>query len=217
MRVVSVNVGLPRTAEWKGESFLTGIFKEPVAGRLPLGEINIAGDGQADRVNHGGPGKAVYAYPVEHYPFWYEFLGVDSLPYGALGENLTVEGLDEETTCLGDVLRVGPVELVVTQPREPCFKLAAKFGREDIVRHFLQSGLSGFYLAVRRTGEVGAGDAIEILSRDPARVPIADVNRAHRGASADSAILRRAAEHDVLPEYWRKKVRLRLRDRDEPV
>ena len=210
MRVVSVNVGLPREIEWQGETVLTGIFKTPVVGRIALDPINLAGDGQADSVNHGGLGKAVYAYPVEHYPFWREFLGVDELPFGGLGENVTVEGLDEETTCVGDVLRMGDAELVVTQPREPCYKLAVRWNRKDIVRHFLMSGLSGFYLSVRRTGDLGAGDAIEFIERDPLRVPIAEVNRAHRNASADRAILERAAKHEILPEYWRKKVRLHL-------
>src|SRR4051794_6720971 len=157
MHVVSVNVGLPRRVRWKGRDVTTGIFKEPVGGRTPLRPLNLDGDRQADLSVHGGATKAVYAYPVEHYPFWRDVLGHELTP-GAFGENLTVEGVPlEDEVAIGDRFRIGTAELVVTQPRIPCFKLGLRFGREDIVKRFLASGRSGYYLAVAVEGDVGAG------------------------------------------------------------
>ena len=195
--------------EWKGRAFDSGIAKSPAVGRVVARRTNLDGDGQADLVNHGGPSKAVYAYPFEHYPFWRDFLGREDLPMGGLGENLTTEGLDEET-CVGDRLGIGEAVLVVTHPREPCFKLAALHGREDVVGAFLRSGLCGFYLAVEREGEVGAGDAVEILSRDDRGVMVADVNRVLRGEPVAEDTLRRALELPMLPDYWKGKVARRL-------
>ena len=203
MRVVSVAVGMPRTIVWQGEPVETGIFKEPVAGRVPLGKINFEGDGQSDRVNHGGLDKAVYAYPIEHYPFWRDFLGKDDLPFGALGENLTVEGLLEEDAHIGDVLRVGTATLRIAQPRQPCYKLAARWERKDIVRAFVQSGLCGFYLSVEEEGEIGAGDAIERIHREAHGIRIPDLNDLHRGVRLDRGFVDRALALDRLPEWWR--------------
>src|SRR5262245_25306653 len=150
MRVVSVNVGLPREVEWKGRVVTTGIFKTPVAARVALRALNLEGDRQADLTVHGGADKAVYAYPSEHYPFWRRELPGLDLPCGAFGENLTTEGLDEAEVRIGDRFRVGTAEVRVTQPRIPCYKLGIRLGRDDIVERFLWSGRSGFYLAVLR-------------------------------------------------------------------
>ena len=139
MRVVSVNVGLPRTLPWKGREVTTGIFKTPVDGRVRIRRLNLDGDRQADLSVHGGAAKAVYAYPLEHYAWWREQLG-EEIPLGAFGENLTVEGLPlEEEVAIGDRFRVGTAELVVTQPRLPCYKLGLRFGREQMVKRFLAS------------------------------------------------------------------------------
>src|SRR5436190_5747658 len=161
MRVVSVNVGLPRTVRWKGREVTTGIFKEPVSGRVPLRRLNFDGDGQADLKVHGGAAQAVYAYPLEHYAFWQEQLGRE-LPFGSLGENLTVLWLPlEGEVAIGDRFRVGTAELTVTQPRLPCYKLGVRFRREDMVKRFLASGRTGYYLAVEVDGDVAAGDRVE--------------------------------------------------------
>ena len=162
MKIVAVSVGQPSDIEWKGETVRTSIFKAPVEGRVRAGRLGLEGDTQSDPEVHGGEDKAVYAYPAEHYAWWRgELPGVD-LPWGAFGENLTVEGLLEERLHIGDRLRAGTAEFAVTEPRMPCYKLAARFGRADMVRRFLRSGRTGFYLAVLREGEVGAGDAIEL-------------------------------------------------------
>ena len=163
LHVVSVNVSLPKTVEWQGRQVTTGIFKEPVAGRIRIRRTGLAGDRQADPSVHGGPSKAVYAYPSEHYPFWRRELERSDLPWGSFGENLTTEGLDERTLRIGDRLRVGSALLRVTQPRMPCYKLGIRFGQMDMVRRFLASGRSGFYLAVLEEGDVAAGDPIELL------------------------------------------------------
>ena len=163
LHVVSVNVSLPKTVEWQGRQVTTGIFKNPVAGRIRIRRTGLAGDRQADPSVHGGPTKAVYAYPSEHYPFWRRELDRSDLPWGSFGENLTTEGLEERTLRIGDRLRVGSALLRVTQPRMPCYKLGIRFGQMDMVRRFLASGRSGFYLAVLEEGDVAAGDPIVLL------------------------------------------------------
>jgi MOSC domain-containing protein YiiM len=177
MKVLSVNVGLPRLVEYRGEPIATGIFKEPIAGRVKVGELNLEGDRQADLRVHGGYYKAVYAYPSEHYAFWREDLPEMDLPFGVFGENLTIRGLTEENVFVGDRLQIGTAEFLVTQPRQPCFKLGIRFGRTDIIKRFARSGRSGFYLAVEKPGELTAGDAIKILARERNEISIADVVR----------------------------------------
>jgi MOSC domain-containing protein YiiM len=166
MKVISVNVGLPREVNWKGRKVLTGIFKEPVEGPVMVAPLNLAGDKQADLTVHGGANKAVYGYPAEHYEYWRTELPEVASCWGHFGENLTTEGLREDTLCVGDRLRVGSALLMVTQPRMPCYKLALRFGRDDMIQRFLASGRSGFYFSVLEPGEVRAGSDIEIVSRD---------------------------------------------------
>ena len=210
MRVVSVNVGLPRSVRWRGRDVTTGIFKEPVEGRVPLHRLNLDGDRQADLSVHGGVGKAVYAYPLEHYAFWREELGED-LTCGAFGENLTVEGVPlEEEIAVGDRFRIGTAELVVTQPRVPCYKLAIRFGRDDMPKRFLASRRSGYYLAVEMEGHVGAGDLVETLAHHPARIPVAEITRVYASDRDDLATIERLVALDALPEDWRRYFAKRL-------
>src|ERR1700704_566606 len=156
MEVVSVNVGMPREVTWKGMRVETGIFKDPVDGLVAVGKLNLAGDKQADLTVHGGLAKAVYAYPVEHYEYWKEELPKVSFGWGKFGENLTTRGLSEDHLFIGDQLKVGSAILMVTQPRLPCYKLALKFNRDDMIKRFLASGRSGFYLSVVLEGVVSA-------------------------------------------------------------
>ena len=208
MRLLSVNVGGSREIVWKDETSESSILKTPAAGRVAARKTNLDGDRQSDLRNHGGPLKAVYAYPFEHYPFWRSFLGSD-LPMGGLGENLTTEGLTEEV-CAGDRFRIGSAEFVVTMPREPCYKFAWLRQNEGVVAAMLRSGHSGFYLAVAREGEIGAGDAIEPLSRSPLGVRIADLTPLLTGDAIPKEALERAMELDVLNPYWHAKVARRL-------
>jgi MOSC domain-containing protein YiiM len=180
MRIVSINVGQPReVTDAAGNRVLTSIYKSPVGGAVRVRELNIEGDRQSDLVKHGGPLRAVYMYPSEHYAFWRAELPGTDLPWGALGENLTIEGLLEDDVRIGDRLQVGSAELVVTRPRKPCYKLAIRLGRRDMVARFRASGRSGFYLSVAREGELRAGDAIARLDRGSGptiREVLADIN-----------------------------------------
>ena len=160
MKVLSVNVGLPRIVDYMGEPLATGIYKSPVDGHVAVGQFNLEGDAQADLRVHGGPLKSVYVYPSEHYPYWREQLPDADLPFAVFGENLTTEGLLETDVRRGDRLKIGTAEFEVTVPRYPCFKLGIRFGRKDILRRFMKSGRSGFYLTVIQTGELAAGNSI---------------------------------------------------------
>ena len=178
MKLLSVNCGLPREVDWHGRSVTTSIFKEPVSGRVPLRTLNLKGDKQSDLTVHGGEHKAVYCYPIEHYLYWRAKLPGRELPMGSFGENFTVEGLgDEDSVFIDDRFSVGSAEVVVTQPRLPCYKLGIKFGSDDMVKRFLASRRTGFYLAVLREGEVGAGDDIVRLSHDADSLPISAITR----------------------------------------
>jgi MOSC domain-containing protein YiiM len=179
VKLVSVNVGRPRTVEAGGRKVRTAIFKSPVAGRVAVGRLNLAGDKQSDLRVHGGPNKAVYLYPAKHYDAWRAELPEMDFPYGAFGENLTVLGLDEDDVHVGDRLRVGTAEMVVTQPRMPCFKLGLRFGRADMVKRFFQSRRFGFYLAVQREGDVAAGDDVEALGGTKGAPSIAELVAAY--------------------------------------
>lgn len=201
-QLIAVSVGLPTRTNWRGKSVETGIFKAPVVGPVMVRTLNLEGDRQADLSVHGGVEKAVYGYPAEHYAFWREQLG-EELPWGAFGENLTTVGLDEATLQIGDRLRVGEAELLVTQPRLPCFKLGVRFGRPDMVKRFLASGRTGFYFAVLREGLVAAGDPISLIARDPAGVTVADIARIATGDTQDLATMRRAVGVPALAEGWR--------------
>jgi MOSC domain-containing protein YiiM len=210
MRVVSVNVGLTRTVRWQARDVTTGIFKEPVTRRVPLRRLNLDGDRQADLAVHGGSAKAVYAYPIEHYAFWEEELG-QQLTFGAFGENLTVEGLPlEEDIAVGDRFRIGTAVLVVTQPRLPCYKLGLRFGREDMVKRFLASRRTGYYLAVEVEGDVGAGDRVDPLARHPACIPVVEITRVYARDRDDIATIGRLVALDALPEDWRSYFEKRL-------
>ena len=206
MRLVSVNVGLPREVAWRGGSVSTGIFKEPVQGRVPVRRLNLDGDRQADLSVHGGADKAVYAYPAEHYHYWRGELAGMAMPFGMFGENFTTEGLLEDAVNIGDRFRIGAAELVVTQPRLPCYKLGIKFGRADMVKKFLASGRTGFYFSVSREGEVEAGDAVTLIDRDPNRVAVPDITGLYvskRYSPAEVETLRRATRVQALPQNWR--------------
>jgi MOSC domain-containing protein YiiM len=215
MKLVSVNVGLPREVEWRGKPVLTSIFKAPVSGRVRVETLNLHGDRQSDLSVHGGRDKAVYAYPSEHYDFWRTQLpGVD-LAWGTFGENFTTEGLLEDRVCIGDQLRCGSAGFVVTQPRMPCFKLGIRLGRPEMVKRFQRSGRPGFYLAVLREGEMAAGDPIELVASQQDGMSVAEIARMYTDDLADQALLRRASQLPGLPEAWRDHFRARLQQGHE--
>jgi MOSC domain-containing protein YiiM len=204
MRVVSLNVGLPRSVPYKSGEVATGIFKSAVAGPRMLRRLNLDGDGQADLENHGGVAKALYAYPSEHYEFWRKELPGMELPWGIFGENLTTEGLKEEDAGIGDHYRIGRAVVMVRQPRIPCYKLGVRFGRDDMAKRFLASGRSGIYFSVVEEGLVSAGDTIERIHRSEHGVTVADVQRAYVHGKEDVALVRRIVGLGILPAGLQK-------------
>lgn len=210
MRIISVNVGRPRLIPWKGQMYSTGIFKDPVAGRVMLRKTNLDGDRQADLSAHGGPDKAVYGYPSEHYPYWSKVLSGKELRWGAFGENLTTEGIFETEISVGDQFRVGSAVVMARTPRIPCLKLAAKFDRDTMIREFLRSGYSGFYLSVVEEGEIGAGDQFQFLGGETPTVSISDVNRLFVAPASDLELLERATQVKSLPASWREHFQAKL-------
>jgi MOSC domain-containing protein YiiM len=210
MRVLSVNVGCPKQVQVRNTTVLTSIFKSPVEGRVAVRRHNIAGDKQSDLTVHGGPYKAVYSYPGEHYRFWKEQLPDMDLPYAIFGENLTTEGLIEDAVHIGDQFRIGSALLQVTQPRMPCFKLAIRFGRPDMVKKFWQSGRSGIYFSVVEEGDLAAGDLIETIIQHPEGISVADVVRLYRGDEKSPQLLERALRAPLFGG-WKEE----LQDRRE--
>ena len=201
--LVSVNVGLPREVTWKGQRVTTGIFKEPVAGPVHLRRHNLDGDRQADLSVHGGSTKAVYVYPTRHYDYWRRELENIDLAWGAFGENLTVEGVDEEAIHVGDEFRVGSARVVVTEPRMPCSKLGVRFDRADMVKRFLKSQRTGFYFGVVEEGVVQAGDSLEPVVEHIDRLRVADVTRLYTTEKTNEALLGKAISVEALSASWR--------------
>ena len=211
MHIVSVNAGLPREVAWGNEVVRTGIFKEPIDGRVVLRRLNLDGDAQADLSVHGGPDKAVYAYPVEHYAYWREQLPGRELPLGIFGENLTLAGLTEDAAHIGDELRIGTARLVITQPRLPCYKLGIRFGDPAIVPRFLASNRPGFYLAVLEEGEIGAGDIVERVHEDENRLTVTELFHLMVHDKTNTELMRRALRVRHLAGILRKKFESRVR------
>ncbi len=204
MKLISLNVARPRLTLYKGASINTGIFKKPVSGRIALRTLNLEGDQQADLGVHGGPFKAVYAYPSEHYGFWRQELPKMELPWGTFGENFTTEGLSEDDLHVGDRFRVGSSVLMLRQPRMPCYKLTARFQRDDIIERFLVSGRSGFYFSVEQEGEVASEDSLELISQNRDGITIAEMNRLFVHERYNRALLQKAIATAALPESWRE-------------
>ncbi len=215
MKIISVNVGLPRLVLRNGEPVSTGIFKEPVDGRVRVKTLNLDGDRQADLSVHGGPQKAVYLYPSEHYEFWKHELPDMNLPWAMFGENLTTTGLFETEVHIGDRFRVGTAELMVTQPRMPCYKLGIRFGRADIIKRFLVSERTGFYFSVLKEGEIGAGDEVELVERNVSGVTVVDITRLYSSEKENVDLMRRAIATEALPDSWREYFLKRIRNLEQ--
>jgi MOSC domain-containing protein YiiM len=211
MKLLSVNCGLPRSVVWRGQNVTTSIYKQPVEGRIRLRTLNLDGDRQSDLTVHGGKDKAVYFYPVEYYRYWHAEIPGSSLPYGSFGENFTVEGLAqgslaEDTVHVGDRFAVGSTEVIVTQPRLPCYKLAIRFDSDDMIKRFLRSRRTGFYVAVLREGDVGAGDELTLISHDSESVPVSEISRLYltkEYRAEDIHQVRRAMSVQALPDSWK--------------
>jgi MOSC domain-containing protein YiiM len=217
MKLLSVNVSQPKLIATSAGTLRSSINKVPVPGRVRVTRLKLEGDGQADLKVHGGVDKAVYAYPGEHYPLWIQDLG-ETLPHGWFGENLTLQGLTEETVRIGDVFRIGTALFEVSQPRTPCRTLEAKSGRKGFARRFAKSGRSGFYLRVLEEGEVGAGDPVERLRRDSIPLTVREANDLAVGEGEENLeALGRAVRIESLSPIWRKRFRQRLSRAEEEI
>ena len=199
-RVVSVNVGAPRLVRWCDRDVLTSIFKEPVAARVAVHGVNVAGDDQADRAVHGGPDKAVYAYAREDTAWWERELGRE-LEHGNFGENLTVSGVDVTGAVVGELWEVGSAVLEVAQPRIPCWKLGARMEDASFPVHFAAAGRPGAYLRIVEEGETGAGDEVRVGDKPEHGLTVGDVARIYHQERGRCAVLLRAPE---LAEGWRE-------------
>ncbi|HIA52837.1 MAG TPA: MOSC domain-containing protein [Candidatus Melainabacteria bacterium] len=194
--VLQINVSLPTIVNFNGNKIETGIFKKPVSGKVKVSRLNLEGDAQADLTVHGGPDKAVYAYPLEQYDYWKTELSNSNLEWGVFGENLTVEGFDESNVCIGDRMKIGSAMFAVTQPRMPCFKLGIRFGDPTIVKRFYKSGKWGFYLSVLEEGEIETGDEIIVADRS-SDIRLADVSRCFLDPSVDASLLAKVLKSEL--------------------
>ncbi len=203
MKVISLNVSLPKTVEFRGNPVSTGIYNEPVEGRRKVRTLNIDGDQQADLTVHGGPDKAVYAYPSEHYPYWKEHYPDLTMDWGMFGENFTTEGLLEDQTNIGDEYQIGSAKFAVTQPRMPCYKLAIKFGAGDIIKKLFTNAKCGIYFKVLEEGDVGAGDEIKLVRKDENNVTVQDIMKTYGKERNHKELIERALKIDALPIGWK--------------
>lgn len=213
-RLVSIQVGLPRQLGGQDgpedRPWVSGIIKEKVDDAVWLAETNLDGDGQADLKNHGGPDKAVLAYTADHYPAWRQELDRPDLPFGAFGENFTIAGLTEENVCIGDVYVMGDVRVQVSQPRNPCWKLARRWGIEDLVARVLSSGRTGWYLRALREGAVAAGAEVRLVERPFPEWTVARAGAVIRGSQADRREIAELAACPALAQVWRQRLAERL-------
>jgi MOSC domain-containing protein YiiM len=214
MRLISLNVGMPREVTGPNGSVTTGIFKSPISGRITLRRHNLDGDGQADLNVHGGEHKAVYAYPHEHYAYWRDRLNRDDFTFGQFGENLTTEGMLETDIHIGDVYRIGTAVVQVTQPRQPCYKLGIRMSRPEIVKEFLESERSGFYLRVVEEGDLATGDAIELVHADPERVSVQYMNHLRFFDKSNREGIAKALRVEALAPSWREDFETMLESTD---
>lgn len=215
MQLASVNVSRPVEVRHEGKLINTGIFKMPVTGSVRVKRHNLEGDGQADLDNHGGEHKAVYAYSLDHYAYWQKVLNREEMDCGQFGENLTVAGLDELDSCIGDQLQIGSALFVITQPRVPCFKLGIRFADASMPKLFSESARTGFYLRVLSEGSIEAGDAVDLVKRGYGKLPVRALFMAYlKAGDADAArILARALEVPELSPEWRANITKRLERR----
>lgn len=210
MKLLSVNVSLPKEVPYRGGTISTGIFKEPVAGRVMLRQLNLDGDKQADPSVHGGVYKAAYAYPFEHYDWWSHELGRTDLTFGQFGENFTVEGMLEDAVRIGDIFRIGAALVEVTQPRAPCFKIGIRMGMDDFPKRFMASGRTGFYLKVLNEGEVGRGDGIERIRGDVGDITVRGLWHLAYYEPQNLEDAKKALRLSSLAPEWRKPMEKRL-------
>ncbi|CDN35827.1 MOSC domain-containing protein [Bacillus thuringiensis] len=208
-KLLSLNIGLPKEVTYGGKVIHTGINKKQVKEPVYLSFVKFNGDGQADLVHHGGVDKAVCVYTGDHYPYWEKELNQD-LVYGAFGENITVSGMSEEDVCIGDTFELGQAIVQVTQPRQPCFKLAKKYNIPKLPLYFQETGYTGFYFRVLKEGWVSSVDTLKRLQSDPKGVSVAFANRIMHKEKQNIEGVKRILEVNALSNSWRKSFEKRI-------
>lgn len=203
MTIESLNIGLPKQERFYGREMLTGICKVPVSGPLLLKRLGFEGDGVGDTKHHGGSDKAVCVYSTDHYPYWQEIVGM-KLPVAAFGENLSVANLREDDICIGDIFELGTALVQVSQPRQPCKTLAARYGRDDMIRLVVDSGYTGFYLRVLKEGQVEKGSTLILKERDSHRISIAFANHIYHHDNKNCGAIKQVLELPALSESWQR-------------
>jgi MOSC domain-containing protein YiiM len=208
-KLLSINVAKPKTVSYEGTKIATGIFKHPVSTPIDLDSINLAGDGQADLIHHGGPDKAICVYPIEHYAFWETKLN-RKLEYGAFGENFTVQGMTEDQVCIGDIYQIDDVILQVSQPRQPCFKLGVKYDCKQLPVLVQDTGYSGYYMRVLQEGTIRSLESLRVIEQHPERITVHYVNRILHHDKRNVEAIHRLRKLDVLAEVVRNQLAKRL-------
>lgn len=203
MTIQSLNIGLPKQERFYGRELLTGICKVPVSGPLLLRRLGFEGDGVGDLNHHGGPDKAVCVYSTDHYPYWQETMGM-KLPVAAFGENLSVANLREEDICIGDIFELGTALVQVSQPRQPCKTLAARYGRDDLIRLVVDSGYTGFYLRVLKEGQVEKGSTLILKESDTRRISVAFANQTYHRDNKNCDAIKKILKVPALSGSWQR-------------
>jgi MOSC domain-containing protein YiiM len=211
MIVASLNIGLPKREIFNGKPITTGICKKPVSGPVPLGALGFDGDGVGDTRNHGGPDKAICVYSLDHYPFWEETLGI-KLPPAAFGENLSVSDLNEDDVCIGDIFLLGTTTVQISQPRQPCNTLAARYYRNDLVKLVVNSGFTGFYFRVLQEGEVKVGAPLVLVEKDPTSISVTFANNIFHHDRKNREGIESVLAIPALSEAWQRSLQ-RLREK----
>ena len=203
MIIESLNIGLPRREVFQGKELVTGICKQPVDGPIFLSINGFEGDGVGDLKHHGGKDKAVCAYSLDHYPFWERELGI-TMPPASFGENLSISGLKEDDICIGDMYKAGAALLQVSQPRQPCKTLAARYGRTDLVKLVVETGRTGLYFRVLEEGTVEAGNPLALVEQDPAHVSVSYANRIYHHDRKNREGIEKILSLSALSDSWRR-------------
>jgi len=206
MIIKSLNVGKPKQEHFHGKEFLTGMCKKPVAGPLLLTKLGFEGDGVGDRKHHGGEDKAVCVYSRDHYAYWRSVLGIE-MPVAAFGENLSVIGMREEAVCIGEMYTIGTAVVQVSQPRQPCGTLAARYGRNDFVKLVADSGRTGFYFRVLTEGRVRVEDTLTLIERDPLGVSVAFANNIFHHDRGNRDGIEKVLAVPALSGSWQRSFR----------
>jgi MOSC domain-containing protein YiiM len=211
MQIISTNIAQPTTFTWKGKDVKTGIYKKPTDVPIYLGKEDVRGDEVSDRKVHGGEFKACYLFSADQYPYWRELYPNLEWTYGMLGENLTVKGLDEKELYIGAIYKLGKALVQITQPREPCFKFAHKFGTETVLQQFITNGYPGTYVRILEEGEVKTGDTFQLIENTKNSISIFHLFQLLYAEVKNKDHIQAILTNDALPKNLKKRLKFFMR------